>query len=142
MAVKSKVFFFWNPTVIGVCQYNLITSATKIIFSFYMLWCWKFHCLNHSIVYWRWLAASQFQATDARRAFPCFDEPALKARFTVSIGRSTSLSAVSNMPRKKGPSQPVWVFIHWIMVWMWKSGETGTYMWILELCSVQLPTRN
>lgn len=33
MAVKSKVLFF-NPAVIGVCQYNLITSARKIIFSF------------------------------------------------------------------------------------------------------------
>lgn len=31
MAVKSKVLFFGNTAVIGVCQYNLITSATTII---------------------------------------------------------------------------------------------------------------
>ncbi|KEF52620.1 aminopeptidase [Exophiala aquamarina CBS 119918] len=45
----------------------------------------------------KYLAVSQFEATDARRALPCFDEPALKAEFTVTLIADQDKSVLSNM---------------------------------------------
>lgn len=42
------------------------------------------------------IATTQFEATDARRAFPCWDEPAHKASFTVTLVVDPDLFAVSN----------------------------------------------
>ena len=42
------------------------------------------------------VASTQFEATDARRAIPCWDEPALKARFKVRLVIDEGLTAISN----------------------------------------------
>jgi puromycin-sensitive aminopeptidase len=42
------------------------------------------------------LAATQFEATDARRAFPCWDEPDFKAVFASTLVIDPALTAVSN----------------------------------------------
>lgn len=46
----------------------------------------------------KYMLSTQFEATDARRAFPCLDEPALKATFTVHITTDEMLTVLGNMP--------------------------------------------
>jgi aminopeptidase N len=44
------------------------------------------------------LLSTQFEATDARRMFPCWDEPAFRATFELTVTVPSKWVAVSNMP--------------------------------------------
>jgi puromycin-sensitive aminopeptidase len=46
------------------------------------------------------MASTQFEALDARRAFPCWDEPARKAIFGLTLIVPAHLDCLSNMPTK------------------------------------------
>lgn len=58
----------------------------------------KYTDANNQIKY---LATTQFEATDARRAFPCFDEPEIKSHFQISLIADKELTTLANMLPEK-----------------------------------------
>lgn len=46
----------------------------------------------------RWVALTGFKPKQARRVFPCFDDPALRASFDVVIVRNKNMNTLCNMP--------------------------------------------
>jgi|GEM_PF-153459 len=59
------------------------------------------------------IAVTQFQESDARRVFPCYDQPMYKARFEFTVIVDKALSVIGNMPsasehyRKNGKKEVV-----------------------------------
>ena len=51
------------------------------------------------------LLSTQFEATDARRMFPCWDEPAFRATFELTVTAPANWRNVSNMPVAKRVEQ-------------------------------------
>ncbi len=52
------------------------------------------------------IATTQMESTDARRAFPCWDEPELKATFEITLVVDDALAAFSNGPAVEETPEP------------------------------------
>ena len=79
-------------------------AATLISYPYAGLYASNYKNSTGGTVY---MAATQFAATDARRAFPCFDEPAMKATFDVTIINDPAWPTVlSNMPAVSASTRP------------------------------------
>ncbi|XP_036887781.1 glutamyl aminopeptidase [Sturnira hondurensis] len=70
------------------------------------------------------IAATDHEPTDARKSFPCFDEPNKKATFTISIIHTKDYKALSNMPVEKEES----VDDNWTRTTFQKSVPMSTYL--------------
>lgn len=75
------------------------------------------------IFLFRHFSATQFQPLRARKVFPCFDEPAMKATFSVILVHDPSLIALSNMPIYKSEVKEGWKHDHFK-----KTKKMSTYL--------------
>ena len=76
------------------------------------------------------MASTQFEALDARRAFPCWDEPARKAVFSLTLTIPADLTCLSNMPEASRVSflSPTDKTQHHIQVTFMDSPKMSTYL--------------
>ncbi|XP_050744358.1 aminopeptidase N isoform X2 [Drosophila biarmipes] len=74
----------------------------------------------------RWLSATQFEPASARKAFPCFDEPAYKASFVVTLGYHKKFTGLSNMPVKE--TKPHEYLPDYIWTYFEESVPMSTYL--------------
>ncbi|CAF1127592.1 unnamed protein product [Rotaria sordida] len=86
----------------------------------------------------RYLVASQMEPIGARRALPCFDEPALKATFTVTIEHESQYRAWSNMPIENSTIQSN----GWILTQFQKTVPMSSYLLALVVADFDCLTRN
>lgn len=78
----------------------------------------------------RFLATTQFEPSYARMAFPCFDEPALKATFRMSVIREKGFLSLFNMPLNSSSPLPDDLFLDTFE----ESVKMSTYLVAFVVC--------
>ncbi|XP_066237978.1 endoplasmic reticulum aminopeptidase 1 [Saccopteryx leptura] len=87
-----------EPLVVGLLYTVVIEYASNLSENFHGFYKSSYRTKEGEV---RILASTQFEPTAARMAFPCFDEPAYKATFSIKVRREPRHLALSNMPLVK-----------------------------------------
>lgn len=89
---ESVTFVFTKPLAIGKAK---LTLSFRGVLNEHMrgFYASRYHIDNKEHI----MATTQFEANDARRCIPCFDEPSMKATFQVSLVIPKDKEAISNM---------------------------------------------
>ncbi|KAM6037079.1 aminopeptidase Q isoform 2-T2 [Theristicus caerulescens] len=87
------------------------------------------------------LIASQLEPTYARRVYPCFDEPAMKATFNIRIVHDPSYVALSNMPAIDVSEMKDENGSLWTVTTFNTSLKMSTYLTAFVICDFDYVTR-
>lgn len=112
--VRQFLIISTNVQLVAGRQYRLSMTFTSILNNELRGFYRSSYTENGTTKY---MAVSQMQPTDARRAFPCFDEPNMKANFTMKLGRQTTQLSTSNMPVKETTAMSVsYIFLAYVFL--------------------------
>lgn len=94
---EKQIIIFYFEKIIKKGEYNLIVNfggkVAENLRGFYK----SMYIVGEEK---RTMLTTQFEPNDARKCFPSFDQPDMKAKFNISLTIPDNLNAVSNMPIK------------------------------------------